>query len=368
VLEASRTAARASRWNPSCTRRRSSAAVSLGLDLGGFYSDRDSAAREWSESLRIVADAGAAAGQRRERQVALKGNRTRVETAFGSRSLWRGDFAADFTSNDAGGNNGRWRFSLALGFRSATPSASPAWLHGAADYAAVFGVVAEDAGRALAARLRDAGAEGKLASVELALTLRPAAFEHEGFLRDFAERRRSAHALGAGRGAAAHRRLPERCDIAPPAQAYERRVQVLLGTTGVDLRDPTDRRLRGARSWRRRCRAARLRSAARSALARLGRRHLAPHRLAARPVPRVPRGGGAGALPQRRQPRRRRRPQVDREVAGRLGPGLARPLSAALAGVLLRELARDAGVPASALQSRFKLVLEGRSALLLSSG
>ena len=35
--------------------------------------------------------------------------------------------------------------------------------------------------------------------------------------------------------------------------------------------------------------------------------------------------------------------------------------------LLLRELAQHAGVPADSLESRFKLVLEGRSAILLAS-
>ena len=80
----------------------------------------------------------------------------------------------------------------------------------------MFGVVPEAEVEALASRVREAGAEGKLASVELALTLRPAAFEHEGFLRDFAEldeaRMRSALA-------AALQRIDgfaERCDIGRP--------------------------------------------------------------------------------------------------------------------------------------------------------
>jgi len=343
--------------------------VSLGLDLGGFYSDRDSSTREWTESLRILPDAAAPAGQRRERRVALKGNRTRVETAFGSRSLWRGDFGADFSSSDPGGNNGRWRFSLALGFRSAAPAASEAWLHGAADYAAVFGVIAETGVEELAERLRAAGAAGKLASVELALTIRPEAFEQEGFLRGFAEV--DERAMRAALAAALQRieGFPERCDIARRRQAYGRAVEVLLGTTGVDLRDSVGvaafvaRELDGG-SAELRAFEARHDPASPGSVADISRRTgsllglfrefreaaaLARFRTAASP------GGGAD------------RKSIEKSLAGwDLAWRDRYPLR--WQALLLRELARAAGVPAEAVESRFKLVLEGRSAFLLSSG
>jgi hypothetical protein len=339
--------------------------VSLGLDLGGFYSDRDSSTREWVETLRIVADATAPDGQRRERQVALKGNRSRVETAFGSRSLWRGDFAADFASLDPGGNNGRWRFTLALGFRSASPTASQAWLYGAADYAAVFGVVSENQVDALAAQLRDSGAVGRLASVELSLVLRPQAFEQEGFLAafagvdDLAMRDALAAALQRIEG------FPERCDIARRRAAYARAVEVLLGTTSVDLRDDDDvarfvaRELQSAdadlRAFEAQCN-----PPSPGSVADISRRTgsllglmrefreasaLARFRKAASP------GGGAD------------RKSIEKSLAGwDLAWRDRYPLR--WQALLLRHLALASGVPAEALESRMKLVIEGRSALL----
>jgi len=340
--------------------------VSLGLDLGGFYSDRDGAMREWSEALRIVADAGAPGGQRRERHVALKGNRTRVETAFGSRSLWRGDFAADFASSDPGGNNGRWRFALALGFRSATPSASPAWLHGAADYAAVFGVVPEPEVEALAAQLRDSGAEGRLASVELSLRLQPAAFEHEGFLAAFAEVGEGAMRDALATALQRIEGFPDRCDIERRRHAYAPAVEVLLGTTGVDLRDVDEVAAFVARTLHSpdadlRAFEAQHNPPSPGSVADISRRTgsllglfrefreasaLGRFRKAASP------GGGAD------------RKSIEKALAGwDLAWRDRYPLR--WQALLLRELARTAGVPASALDARLKLVIEGRSALLI---
>jgi hypothetical protein len=341
--------------------------VSLGLDLGGFYSDRDSSTREWSEALRILPDAGAPGGQRRERHVALKGNRTRVETAFGSRSLWRGDFAADFASSDPGGNNGRWRFSLALGFRSATPSASAAWLGGAADYAAVFGVVPESEVEALAARLRASGAEDRLANVELSLVLRPAAFEHEGFVAAFADvgEARMRQALSASLQRIEG--FADRCDIARRRAAYLRSVEVLLGTTNVDLRDADEvaafvaRELAsddaGLRAFE-----AQHDPPSPGSVADISRRTgsllglfrefreasaLARFCKAASP------GGGAD------------RKSIEKSLAGwDLAWRDRYPLR--WQALLLRELAKAAGVPAAAVESRMKLVIEGRTALLIA--
>jgi hypothetical protein len=342
--------------------------ASLGLDLGGFYSDKDQATREWSESLRLLPDATAPGGQRRERRVALKGNRTRVETAFGSRSLWRGDFAADFASSDAGGNNGRWRFSLALGFRSATPGASEAWLLGAADYAALFGVVAETEVAALGARLLASNAAGKLASVELALTLRAEAFEHDGFLRAFAsvDEARMREAL-----ATALQRIegfPDRCDIARRRAAYALSMAVLLGTTPVDLRDAGEvaafvaRELQGGDASLRAFEAQRDPPAPGS-VADISRRTgsllgvfrefhnaaaLERFRSAASP------GGGAD------------RKQIEKSLAGwDLAWRDRFPLRWQVA--LLRRLAAETGVPARALESRMKLVVEGKTAYLFGS-
>jgi hypothetical protein len=340
--------------------------VSLGLDLGGFYSDRDSSAREWSESLRLVPDPAASGGLRRERSVALKGNRTRVETAFGSRSLWRGDFAADFASSDPGGNNGRWRFSLALGFRSTSPSATTAWLNGAADYAAVFGVVSENEVEALAAHLRDSGAEGRLSSVELSLHFKPAAFEHEGFITAFSEvdeatmREALAAALQRIEGFA------DRCDVAMRRHAYAAAVEVLLGTTGVDLRDVDEVAgfvARALHSPDAELRAFEAQHAPPSpgSVADISRRTgsllglfrefreafaLARFRAAASP------GGGAD------------RKSIEKALAGwDLAWRDRYPLR--WQAMVLRELARRAGVPAAATEARLKLVIEGRSALLL---
>jgi hypothetical protein len=341
--------------------------VSLGLDLGGFYSDRDSSAREWSEHLRVLPDPALPGGQRRERHVALKGSRTRVETAFGSRSLWRGDFAADFQSLDAGGNNGRWRFTLALGFRSATPSASEAWLCGAADYAAVWGVVEQPQVEALAARLRETGAPGKLASIELALTITPAAFEQDGFLRAFGEvdealmREALATALQRIEG------FPERCDIARRREAYRRAVEVLLGTTGVDLRDVGDvaafvaRELDGTAQLR--DFEAQQAPPSPGSVADISRRTgsmlglfrefrqasaLERFRTAASP------GGGAD------------RKSIEKSLAGwDLAWRDRYPLR--WQASLLRQLGVQSGVAASAMRARLKLVVEGKTAYLFGS-
>lgn len=339
--------------------------VSLGLDLGGFYSDRDSATREWAESLRILPDGSAPQGQRQERRVALKGNRTRVETAFGSRSLWRGDFAADFASTDAGGNNGRWRFALALGFRSASPGASEAWLRGAADYAALFGVVPEPDVDALGERLLASGASGKLASVELSLALSPAAFEHEGFLRAFAQVDDAA--MGAALATALQRieGFAERCDIRARRAAYVRSVEVLLGTAGVDLRDSdaigdfVARELRTGDASLRDFEAQRdppapgsiadisRRTGSLLGLFREFRQVAALERFRSAASP----GGSAD------------RKQIEKALAGwDLAWRDRYPLRWQLA--LLRQLAADTGVPAQALSARLKLVVEGRTAWL----
>jgi hypothetical protein len=341
--------------------------LSLGLDLGGFYSERDGSTREWAESLRIVPDPAAPQGQRRERRLALKGNRTRVEAAFGSRSLWRGDFAADFASLDAGGNNGRWRFALALGFRSASPAASEAWLRGAADYAALFGVVAEDGVEALGERLLATGAPGKLASVELALELRPEAFEHDGFLRSFAQvdeadmRAALATALQRIEGFA------ERCDIRRRRTAYARSVEVLLGSSGVDLRDIDGIGAFVARELQSQDGSLRAFEAQHDppspgAVADIARRTgsllglfrefhhasaLERFRTAASP------GGSAD------------RKQIEKALAGwDLAWRDRYPLRWQLA--LLRQLAADSGVPAGALEARMKLVVEGKTAWLFN--
>ncbi len=339
--------------------------VSLGLDLGGFYSDRDSAAREWTQSLRVLPDPAAAQGQRRERRVALKGNRTRVETAFGSRSLWRGDFAADFVSTDAGGNLGRWRFGLALGFRSATPAASEAWLLGAADYAAVFGVVGESEVESLAARLRASGAPGKLASIELALTLRPAAFEYDGFLRAFAGVDEAAMRDALATALQRIEGFPERCDIARRRSAYARAVAVLLGNAGVDLRDPdrvaafVARELHDADASLRAFEAQRdppspgsvadisRRTGSMLGLFREFRQAAALDRFRNASSP----GGGAD------------RKSIEKSLAGwDLAWRDRYPLR--WQAVLLRSLANASGVPDAALESRFKLVVEGKTAWL----
>jgi len=341
--------------------------LSLGLDLGGFYSDRDSSTREWSESLRILPDAGAPGGQRRERHVALKGNRTRVETAFGSRSLWRGDFAADFTSSDPGGINGRWKFSLALGFRSATPSASAAWLNGAADYAAVFGVVPEDGVEALAVRLRESGAENRLASLELSLSLRPAAFEHEGFVASFddVDEMRMREAL-----AASLQRIEgfaDRCDIARRRAAYLRSVEVLLGTTNVDLRDADEVARFVAHEL----------SSGDDALRAFETQHDPPSPGSVADISRRT-GSLLGLFREFREAAALAR---FCKAASPGGSADRKSIEKSLAGwdlawrdryplrwqaLLLRHLAHSTGVPPTALDSRLKLVIEGRTALLIS--
>jgi hypothetical protein len=341
--------------------------VSLGLDLGGFYSDRDSSTREWSEALRILPDAGAPGGQRRERHVALKGNRTRVETAFGSRSLWRGDFAADFASGDPGGNNGRWRFSLALGFRSATPSASAAWLNGAADYAAIFGVVPEPEVEALAARLRASGAQNRLASVELSFVLRPGAFEHEGFVAAFADVDEAR--MRAALSAALQRieGFADRCDIARRRTTYLHSVEVLLGTTNVDLRDAdevaafvarematVDAELRSFEAQRDPPSPGSVADISRRTGSLLGLfREFREASALARFCKAASPGGGAD------------RKSIEKSLAGwDLAWRDRYPLR--WQALLLRELARGADVPATAVESRLKLVIEGKTALLVS--
>ncbi|MEO8160799.1 MAG: hypothetical protein ABI588_05215 [Arenimonas sp.] len=342
--------------------------VSLGLDLGGFYSDRDNVAREWTETLRVLPDAAAPAGQRRGRQVALHGSRTRVETAFGSRGLWRGDFAADFQSVDAGGNLGRWRFTLALGFRSATPAASEAWLLGAADYAALWGVVSEQQVESLATRLRESGAPGKLANIELSLRIAPGAFEHDGFLRGFGsvDEAQMCEAL-----ATALQRIegfPERCDIGRRRQAYRGAIEVLLGSSGVDLRDAdavaafVARGLANASAGLRSFEAQHAPPSPGS-VADISRRTgsllglfrefrqvsaLERFRTAASP------GGGAD------------RKSIEKSLAGwDLAWRDRYPLRWQVA--LLRQLAASTGVPAAALQARLKLVVEGKHAFVFGS-
>jgi hypothetical protein len=288
-----------------------------------------------------------------------------VETAFGSRSLWRGDFAADFASTDAGGNNGRWRFALALGFRSASAAAPVAWLRGAADYAALFGVVPESEVESLADRLQASGATGKLASVELSLSLSPEAFEHEGFLRAFAHVDEAQMRMALATALQRIEGFAERCDIPARRAAYERAVEVLLGTTGVDLRDVDGVAAFVARELRTREAALRDFEAQRDppapgSVADISRRTgsllglfrefrqaaaLERFRSAASP------GGNAD------------RKQIENALAGwDLAWRDRYPLRWQLA--LLRQLAAEAGVPAQAVSARLKLVVEGRTAWL----
>jgi len=288
-----------------------------------------------------------------------------VWAAFGGRGIWRADLAADFASNDAGGNNGRWRFTLALGFRSASPAASHAWLYGAADYAAVFGVVAEGQVDALAEHLRDSGAVGRLANLELSLTLRPQAFEHEGFLAAFAtiEEQHMRAAL-----AAALQRIegfPDRCDIGKRRSAYSRSVEVLLGTTNADLRDPDEvaayvsRELISSDADLRVFEAQRdppapgsvadisSRTGSLLGLLREFREASALKRFSRIASP----GGGAD------------RKSIEKSLAGwDLAWRDRYPLR--WQALLLRDLAAQAGVPGKALESRMKLVIEGKTALL----
>src|ERR1041384_3945640 len=84
---------------------------------------------------------------------------------------------------------------------------------------------------------RSTSDSSRLASLELSLVLRPAAFEHEGFVAALAEVGETH--MGAALATALQRieGFAERCDIARRRGAYLRAVEVLLGTTNVDLRD-----------------------------------------------------------------------------------------------------------------------------------
>ncbi len=209
--------------------------ISLGLNLGRFYSDKDSAETQWTESTRMVAGAKASAPMQVERRMALQGSRSREETVLGTSAKCSGEFDADFVAAGPAGNAGRWSFALSLAYASATRKADQRWLLAVADYACVWGVIDESQIDWLVTTLEKDGAIGKKVEMEVGLTIDQAAFANPALFAALGTL--SDADLGRALAVALQRmeQYPERATPASRAKAYVDAVSVLLGKKGIDV-------------------------------------------------------------------------------------------------------------------------------------
>ena len=207
--------------------------VSLGLNLGWFYSDKDSAQSLWTESTRRVAGAGATPQARH--RLALLGSRSREENVLGTRAKCSGQFDANFAMDAGDGCTGHWNFELALAYASETQKANRRWLLALADYACVWGVIEESAIEWLVRTLEQDGALGGKVAMEIALTIDHAAFVNPAFLDAIG---RVSDADAANALAVALQRMDQFVERATPASrsaAYANAMAVLLGKPGIDV-------------------------------------------------------------------------------------------------------------------------------------
>ncbi len=210
---------------------------SLALNLGHFFAEDSAYRHEWVETSRMVPAPG---GTRSERSCVFSSMRSREETVLGTTSGWRGEFQASFhdvAQRTAADAPGRWRLSLALAFSARTSNAKLGWLQGAADYAALWGIVPEADVEGLAARFAQANALGRTVDLQLGHRFAPAAFDSAQLLKAIAQV--SDDAVCAAFATALQRidALPERCDIALRRQTYSKPLGGLLGKANIDLRN-----------------------------------------------------------------------------------------------------------------------------------
>src|SRR5690606_31030159 len=158
---------------------------SLGLALGSELVDMARSGNEWVLVDRRALDEEGQ--QQRQQSATFNGYRAHEERLFGSAASCRGDLDARLKQTD--GAAARWRFALALEFGSRTARAGRAWLHAAADFGALWGIVAEDQAADLAQRLADTGAIGSAVDLELSLAFGNAAFDRTAFLDAWASPR-----------------------------------------------------------------------------------------------------------------------------------------------------------------------------------
>ena len=212
--------------------------LSLGIDLGWFFTDKDAAGTEWTESTRMIAGATSNSAQQVERQLALKGSRSCEENSFGTLSECSGQFHADFLAAGEAGALGKWKFAMSLVYASGTRKADRSWLLALADYAAVWGVVRESELGWLVKTLEDDGALGTRVEMEIGLSLGHAAFANTAFFHSFGTA--TDDDIGRALTAALQRldTFPERATPASREATYARAVSVLLGKAGIDVTQP----------------------------------------------------------------------------------------------------------------------------------
>ena len=206
--------------------------VSLGLNLGKFYSDKDSAQAQWTESTRRVAGAGPA--PRTTHRLALMGSRSREEKVLGTRARCGGQFDADFATRDGEGRSGHWDFELALAYASETPKADRRWLLALADYACVWGVIGEPDIEGLVRTLEEDGAIGGKVEMECALTIERAAFADPAFVEAVAAVPDADACAALAVGLQRMEPFTERCTPTSRKATYADAMTVLLGKQGID--------------------------------------------------------------------------------------------------------------------------------------
>ena len=209
--------------------------ISLGIDLGWFYSDKDTAETEWTESTRIVAGASVNAPHQVERRLTLKGSRSREETSLGTPAECSGQFDADFVASGTANAAGRWNFALNLSYASQTREATRPWLMALADYACVWGVINEGEMGWLVDTLEDDGAIGEKVDMEIAFTIDRAAFAHPSFFAAFGTVSDAELSRALAIALQRMEEYPERASPASRAATYAKAISVLLGKSGVDV-------------------------------------------------------------------------------------------------------------------------------------
>ena len=207
---------------------------SLGLSIGDVLRDVASRGREWIVAERWV-QPGTGPALRRQRSVALSGHREHNEAFIGSAASCRGDFDARLKQLD--GEAGPWRFGLSLQFGSRTPRAGRSWLHAAADFGALWGIVAEDGVAGLLERLVAIDALGKPLAFEVSLAFGNAAFDCQPFLHAWADADADVVASALAAALPVVGNIAARQTPAARRATYAPAMRVLAGSEGVDLRN-----------------------------------------------------------------------------------------------------------------------------------